>query len=299
MIFLTKKSFKKPRRKIKGTKKLRGEKPIKDNLQRNVFIFLIILCLLISQEAFAQPLFIYRSEVKKNPLIESGRIDPRGQLFAFLLLPSNFPSFNDFSGDPDRWNFGFQLFFDLTPSSELLAQLITHDDGRNRTKFDWHFSLRQFLGRYLVFLVGHDSNHDSDHLSYFKDKPFYLNRNYLGLGLCFSSKKIYFEPFIWFFHHTNQRLHLDLSGAKLKQEYGFRFGLSLSPEASLSWQTIFQTNVLFARGQMVLTDLILRIQLLSWMEFSLGTSLWKDIQESPLGSRQTFYKFLWGIVLPF
>ncbi|MCX7974522.1 MAG: hypothetical protein N3B16_08480 [Candidatus Aminicenantes bacterium] len=254
---------------------------------------------LVPLQVNAQPMFIYRPEVKKVSLLETGQVKPRGELFASLLLPSNFPSFNDFSGEPDRWNFGFQIYLDLTFSSELLAQLVTHDDGHNRTKFDWHFSFRQHLGPYLVLIAGHDSNHDSDHLSYLNGKPFYLNRNYLGFSLCFRTKNVYFEPFTWFFHHTNQRSYLDLSGEKLKQEYGFRLGFSLSSEVILSWQTIFQTDVLFSKGQMVLVDLILRVSFLSWLELACGGSFWNDLKVSRFGHRQTFYKIMWGVAIPF
>lgn len=249
--------------------------------------------------ASGQPLFIYRPIEQKTSLLDSGLINPRGEIFVLLLMPSSFPSFNDLSGREDRWNFGFQMYLDLTPSTELLAQLVTHDDGHNRTKFDWHFSLRQKIDQSFVLIVGHDSNHDSDHLSYIQGKPFYLNRNYLGFGLCLATKKIYFEPFTWFFHHTNQRSQLDSSGEKLKQEYGFRLGLVFSPEVTLSCQTIFQSDVVFARGQTVLVDFIIRIKFLSWLEFSLGGGLWQDLKESRLGQRQSFHKMTWGVAIPF
>lgn len=265
----------------------------------SIFSIEIIIFLLVPLRALSQPLFIYRPIKEKISLLDSGHINPRGEFFALLLMPSNFPSFNDLSGREDRWNFGFQMFLDLTPSTELLTQLVTHDDGHNRTKFDWHFSLRQAIDRYFVFIVGHDSNHDSDHLSYINGKPFYLNRNYLGFSLCLATEKLYFEPFTWFFHHTNQRSHLDLSGEKLKQEYGFRLGLLFSPEVTLSGQAIFQSDVAFARGQAVLVDFLLRIKLLSWLELSLGGSLWQDLKESRLGQRQSFHKITWGMAIPF
>jgi len=273
----------------------------KQNLYLSIFIFYIgiIIFNFFPAPLSGQPLFIYRPAQEKQPLLSSGRLDPRGELFALLLLPSNFPSFNDFNGSEDRWNLGFQLYLDLTPSTEFLSQLITHDDGHNRTKFDWHFSLRQQIDRYLVLIVGHDSNHDSDHQSFVNGKPFYLNRNYLGFGLCFSFKQFYFEPFTWFFHHTNQRFYLDFSGEKLKQEYGARLGFLLSPEASLSFQAIFQSDVAFARGQMALIDFFMRLRLLSWLELSLGGSFWRDLKESRFGRRQSFYKFSWGIAIPF
>jgi len=259
----------------------------------------IIIFKLFPSSLSGQPLFIYRPAQQKQPLLNSGCLDPRGELFALFLMPSNFPSFNDFSGSEDRWNLGFQLYLDLTPTTEFLSQLITHDDGHNRTKFDWHFSLRQQISRYLVLIVGHDSNHDSDHQSFVNGKPFYLNRNYLGVGLCFNFKQFYVEPFTWFFHHTNQRSYLDFSGEKLKQEYGTRLGFLLSPEASLSLQAIFQSDVAFARGQMALLDFFMRLKLLSWLELSLGGSFWRDLKESRFGRRQSFYKISWGIAIPF
>lgn len=273
----------------------------KQRLLFSIFIYSIgiIEFLLVPLGALSQPLFIYRPTKDKSSLLDSGLINPRGEIFALLLMPSSFPSFNDLSGQEDRWNFGFQMYLDLTPSTEVLAQLVTHDDGYNRTKFDWHFSLRQEIGRHLVIIIGHDSNHDSDHQSYINGKPFYLNRNYLGFGLCLAIEKFYFEPFTWFFHHTNQRTHLDLSGEKIKQEYGLRLGLLLSPGVTISCQTIFQSDVVFARGQTALVDLILRIKLLSWLELSLGGGLWQDLKESRLGQRQSFHKITWGIAIPF
>ncbi len=70
------------------------------------------------------------------------------------------------SGSLDRWNFGFQNIVHFTPTTRFISQLVTHDDGDQRTKFDWHFSLRQTVFENLVFIIGHDSNHDSDHTLY-------------------------------------------------------------------------------------------------------------------------------------
>lgn len=268
---------------------------IKSIISLGVLIFILLLPGILT----AQPLFIYRPQQQIKPLWETGRLDPRGEFFACLLFPANFPSFNDLSGSEDRWNLGFQNFLDLTSSTCLLAQLITHDDGHNRTKFDWHFSLRQEIGRYFFLLVGHDSNHDSDHQSFLNGRPYYLNRNYVGFGLIFASDLILFEPFTWFFHHTNQRSHLDFSGEKLKQEYGLRLGISLTRELTLSFQAIFQTDVLFARGQSLLTDFILRLQLARWLEISGGAGFWKDISISRLSNQQSFYKIIWGMAIPF
>jgi len=262
-------------------------------------IGLFFILFFIPAHILAQPIFIYRPQEEKITLLETGRLDPRGEFFASLLLPANFPSFNDLSGPEDRWNFGFQNYLDLTKSTSLLAQLITHDDGHNRTKFDWHFSLRQFIGRNFLLIIGHDSNHDSDHVSFLQGKPYYLNRNYFGFGLSFSSGQVLLEPFIWFFHHTNQRAYLDFSGEKLKQEYGARLGVALTPEAILSFQAIFQSDVLLARGQSLLLDVVLRLKVARWLELSLGGGFWKDIAMSRLGNQQSFHKIIWGIAVPF
>ncbi len=262
-------------------------------------IGIILFIFLLPDILTAQPLFIFRPRQPIKPLWETSRLTLRGEFFASLLLPSNFPSFNDLTGNEDRWNFGFQNFLDLTASTHLLAQLVTHDDGQNRTKFDWHFSLRQEIGRHFFLLAGHDSNHDSDHQSIFNGRPYYLNRNYIGFGLIFASSHLLFEPFTWFFHHTNQRSHLDFSGEKLEQEYGFRLGISLTPELTLSFQAIFQSDVILARGQSLLADLILRLQLARWLEISGGASFWRDISASRLGNQESFYKIIWGMAIPF
>ena len=75
---------------------------------------------------------------------------PRRASSANRLSPSTFPSYNDLSGPVDRWNFGFQNYFPITTTTTLMAQLVTHDDGRQRTKFDWHFHLRQVIVDNLV-----------------------------------------------------------------------------------------------------------------------------------------------------
>ncbi len=246
-----------------------------------------------------QPIFIFRPQAESLPLTTHGQIRVRGELFGYLLFPSNFPSFNDLSGSADRWNFGFQNIIDLTPTTSLLAQLNVHDNSTNRTKFDWHFSLRQNLGPHIVLILGHDSNHDSDHVSQLNGKDYYLNRNYLGFGLNFASSKFLFEPFFWLMHHTNQRSHLDFSGERLRQEFGFRLGLALTPQAILSCQVIFQSDTLLARGQSLLADLIFRLRVARWLELSAGGNLWQDMGLSRLGNQKSFYKVMWGLVIPF
>lgn len=258
-----------------------------------------ILIFSLSPFLASYEIFIYRPDFEKTSLSREFRISVQGEFFGHLQLPSTFPSFNDRSGPEDRWNFGFRNVIFLTPSTSFLAQLVTHDDGGKRTKFDWHFSLRQHLLENLVLIIGHDSDHDSDHQSLLNQKPYFINRNYIGIGIPYDTGKFYLEPFIWFFHHTSERGHLDLSGNKLKQEYGLRLGFWSEETLGLHLQILFQSEELFSRGQTLLSDLILRVRLADWLELSLGGSLWKDIETTRFGERQKFYKLFWGIAIPF
>ncbi|MEE9390186.1 MAG: hypothetical protein V3U91_02990 [Candidatus Aminicenantaceae bacterium] len=43
----------------------------------------------------------------------------------------------------------------------------------------------------------------------------------------------------------------------------------------------------------------MQIKLLEWIELSLGGTLWRDIVRSGLDNKKKFYKFTWGIALPF
>ena len=108
-----------------------------------------------------------------------------GEFSGHLLYPCTFPSYNNLSGPEDRWSFGFQNFIHITPKTRFLAQLATHDDGKKRAKFDWHFSLRQDFINHLVFIFGHDSNHDPDFQSQLDGRSCYLNRNYLEFSQTF------------------------------------------------------------------------------------------------------------------
>jgi hypothetical protein len=195
--------------------------------------------------------------------------------------------------------FGFKNLIFITPKTVFVAQLKTHDDGQKRTKFDWHFSLRQTLLRNFALILGHDSNHDSDYQSIFKGKPFFINRNYFGFGLPYEFEGFYIEPFTWFLHHSNQRGHLDFSGNKIKQEYGLRMGVLMNNQMSLHFQTFFQSESLFSLGQSILTTLIFRIRLIKHLELSVGGVVWSDIQESRLGNKQKYHKWIWGIAVPF
>jgi hypothetical protein len=264
-----------------------------------VFLSIIILYLSLPAWVSGYEIFIYRPYKEKEALSWQSKIVPHGDFFVQLQNPSTFPSYNDLSGEPDRWNFGFRNIIFLTDSTKFLAQLVVHDDSRKRTKFDWHFSLRQSLFDNLVLIFGHDSDHDSDHVSLDNDKPFYTNRNYVGFGLPIQAANFYIEPFTWFFHHTNQRVHLDLSGNKLHQELGLRLGAIVAEKVTLSFQIFSQTEHYFYLGQAYWMDFIIRMPLRNWLELSLGTSLWKDLETSPLGNRQKFYKFMWGLALPF
>lgn len=266
-----------------------------------VSLSLLIFCFFLSQSSYAYEIFIYRPDIDKKPLFREKKLYLHGELFAQLQLPSTFPSYNDLSGPEDRFSFGFQNLIFLTENTSILGQLITHDDGHKRTKFDWHFSFRYMLLKNLVLIVGHDSNHDSDYQSLDpeKKKPFFTNRNYVGVGFPFEGSHFYIEPFTWFFHHTNQKGHLDLSGNKLKQEFGIRIGVRPVERVSLNFQMFFQTEELFSLGQAYWADLIVRIRLFEWVELSLGGTLWEDIVRSRLGSKREFHKFIWGIAIPF
>ncbi|MFZ2053210.1 MAG: hypothetical protein WAU81_03335 [Candidatus Aminicenantales bacterium] len=244
-------------------------------------------------------LFIYRRYDPKDNLLAQKKITMHGELFGQLLYPSSYPSYNDLSGEEDRWNFGFHDYFFITPGTAFHAQLVTHDKDGERTKFDWHFSLRQRLFDILALDIGHDSDHDSDHTSYLNGKPYYTNRNYVGIHLGWTGESFLVEPFLRFFHSTNQRAYLDLSGEKLAQEYGLRVGVSFGAVGSLSLQVLGQSSTICGRIETGLADLILRFRLEDWLEATVGGGIWADARTSPLGNKQTFSKLVWGIAIPF
>jgi hypothetical protein len=262
-------------------------------------LFLLVLTFLFSVEVMGQEIFIYRPNLEKNTLDKEKKVTLHGEFFGQALLPSTFPSYNDLSGPEDRWTFGFQNIIHFTKNTRFLAQLVTHDDGRQRTKFDWHFSLRQAILDNLVLIIGHDSNHDSDHQSWLHGKLYFLNRNYIGFGLPFNSGFFHIEPFTWFFHHSNQRGHLDLSGEKIKQEYGLRVGYWNPAGLGIHIQVFAQSEEFFSVGQTWIADIYIRFRILEFLEFSAGSRLWKDIQESRLGNRNSFHQIMWGLVIPF
>jgi hypothetical protein len=249
--------------------------------------------------AYGQEIFVYRPYKEKNPLFPSHKLTLHGEFFGQLQMPSSFPSYNDFSGEDDRWTFGFQNRIFFTENISFLAQLVTHDDGSKRTKFDWHFSLRLNPLENFVLILGHDSNHDSDYQSTLEGLAYYLNRNYAGFGLPFQVGDFYIEPFTWILFHTNHKSHLDLSGDKLFQEYGIRIGAWIQDSFGISLQVMAQSDAFFSFGQTFMADLMFRIKLLDFIELSIGGSIWKDIQESLLGNKQTFAKLNWGIAIPF
>ncbi len=263
------------------------------------FLILLLVSLNLTTKAFAQEIFIFRPKPEKNSLSLGKKITVHGEFFGHLQSPSTFPSFNDRSGSIDRWNFGFQNTIYFTPTTRFLAQLVTHDDGNRRTKFDWHFSIRQTVFDNLVLYIGHDSNHDSDHKSQRDLGAYFLNRNYIGLGIPFETGNLYIEPFTWFLHNTNQRSYLDMSGERVKQEYGIRLGYWFENGIGLHGQIFAQTNELFASGQTYLATLFIRTRIFKSLEISIGSSIWKDIRLSQLGNKDKFYKFMWGIVVPF
>jgi hypothetical protein len=265
----------------------------------NAFILLTLGTLLAARGASGTEVFIYRPGLNEVPLTLAKKLIVRGEVFINRLSPSTFPSYNDLSGPPDVWNFGFQNYFPITKTTTLMAQLVTHDDGRQRTKFDWHFHLRQAIVDNLVAIIGHDSDHDSEHTSRLQEKPFYTNRNYVGVGIPVEGRNFYIEPFTWFFHHSNQRAYLDLSGERLGQEYGLRASIWAKEGISAHAQAVFQTVKIFSLGQAFMGELILRLRLTSWLELSIGGSVWTDIELSALGVKQSFHKIAWGIAVPF
>jgi len=273
-----------------------------DKNKRRFSLVLLFFGLLLSCSndiLLGYEIFVYRPYKTKYPLFPGKKVTPHGEFFGQLQVPSTFPSYNDLSGPEDRWTYGFRNLIFITEDISFLAQLVTHDDGTQRTKFDWHFSLRLNPFENLVLILGHDSNHDSDYQSQQDGFAYYLNRNYLGFGLPFQLGDFYVEPFTWFFYHTNHKGHLDLSGDNLFQEYGLRLGAWFQENFGISFQIVGQSEAFFSLGQAFLADLIFRIKVLNYLELSFGGSIWKDIQESRLGNKQTFFKLHWGIAIPF
>lgn len=260
---------------------------------------LMSLLLLGGTTLSAYEFFIYRPEPERALLSNRKTIIIHGELFGQLLAPSTLPSFNDLTGPIDRWNYGFRDVIYFSSGTRFLAQMLVHDDGHNRTKFDWHFSLRQNIADNLVLVIGHDSNHDADHQSLRLGKPYYTNRNYFGLGLPLEFESFYIEPFLWFFHHTNQRTHLDLSGDKLKQEMGIRAAAWIRDAATINIQVVSRAAELFNIGPSYVLDVIIRVPLADWLELSCGGGLWQDRLESPSGRKLKYHKYLWGVAIPF
>ncbi len=269
--------------------------------KRAAAVFLLALAGLVARPSglCAHERFIYRRYDPKENLLSQKRITMHGELFGQLLYPSSFPSYNDLSGEEDRWNFGFHDRFFITATTAFHAQLVTHDKDGERTKFDWHFSIRQRLAGPLALDIGHDSDHDSDRTSYLNGKPYYTNRNYVGVHLAFARESFLIEPFVRFFHNTNQRVHLDLSGEKLAQEYGFRVGVPFGRTGAMSLQLLGRSSGVFGRVRSGLAELVLRFRLNDWLEASIGGGIWADAQGSPLGNKRTFRKLTWGIAIPF
>ncbi len=269
------------------------------HFKRILFGLLLLILLESGAVLCSQELYIYRPDLKAKTSLHPDLLRLYGDYFFHFLKPGNFPAYNDLSGPEDRWNFGFHNYLLFDGHTRLLAQLITHDDGGRRTKFDWHFSLRHQPVSHLVLIIGHDSNHDSDYQSTLSGRAYYLNRNYLGLGIPVAGDSFYFEPFTWFFHHTNQHGHLDYSGDKLKQEYGMRAGIEPADNISLSLQFIGQSEAYFSWGQSFLADLVLRIRIFDYLELSLGAGIWSDFSQSRLNQKLSYHKIIWGIAIPF
>jgi hypothetical protein len=265
-----------------------------------VFSFLLLSCFLVPDSVYSYVLFIYRPYLEKKPVSREKKITLHGEFFGQLQLPSTFPSYNDLSGLTDRWNYGFRNIVFITENTVFLAQLVTHDDNHSRTKFDWHFSLRQSLSKNFVLIIGHDSNHDSDHKSVVDQSRFYVNRNYIGFGLPCKKGDFYIEPFLWYLlKNTKQRGYLDLSGNAPRYEYGLRIARWFEDRVGIHFQIMNQTEKVFSRRQTYIADLIIRVKLLNWFELSAGGGIWKDTKTSPWGNKQKFYKLIWGVAIPF
>lgn len=264
-----------------------------------IWIGRFLLLLLFPEPVSGYERFVFRRFDPRENLLERKKIVLHGEFFGEFLSPSTYPSYNDLSGKEDRWNFGFHNYLQITPTTLLHAQLITHDKGGERTKFDWHFSLRQQVVRGLTLELGHDSDHDSDHTSRLLGRPYYTNRNYYGIYAPWEGETFLIEPFFRLFHHTNQKPYLDFTGENLKQELGLRVGAALGEAASLSLQLLGQSSRFFGRNEVWLGDLVFRIRLAGWLEATMGAGIWSDILTSPLGNKQAFYKLIWGIAVPF
>jgi hypothetical protein len=269
------------------------------NFKGAIHGFFVLLFFWAGTHLCSQEFYIYRPDLNNVTSLKQGMLHIRGDYFFHLLKPGTFPSYNDLSGPEDRWNFGFHNCVLFGSRTQLLAQLITHDEGGRRTKFDWHFSFRHRPVLNLVVIIGHDSNHDSDYQSKLYGRTYYLNRNYVGLGIPVEGDGIYFEPFTWFFHHTNQHGHLDYSGDKLKQEYGLRIGAEPVENIRISIQFIGQSEAYFSWGQSFLADLILRVRVFDYLELSLGAGIWRDLSKSRLNQKFSYHKMIWGIAFPF
>lgn len=269
------------------------------NFKQTLMFSILFLFVSSGSVVYSQELFIYRPDLDKKTSLKPDLLHIHGDYFFHLHKPGTFPSYNDLSGPEDRWNLGFHNYILFGSHTRLLAQLVTHDDGGRRTKFDWHFSLRHRPVSNLVLIIGHDSNHDSDYQSKMNGRAYYLNRNYLGIGLPLEGNHIYVEPFTWFFHHTNQHGHLDFSGNELKQEYGFRAGVQPAENISVSLQFIGQSEAYFAWGQSFLADLIIRFRIFKYVDLSFGAGVWRDLRESRLNQKLSYHKIIWGIAFPF
>jgi hypothetical protein len=255
--------------------------------------------LLTSPDALGIEMFIHHPGLNRTSISAEGKVILHGEVFAHLLSPSTFPSYNDLTGLPDKWNLGFQDFFPITPTTTLMAQLMAHDDGGQRTKFDWHFHLRQVIFPCLAAYIGHDSDHDSEHQSLFRGKPYYTNRNYIGIGIPIEGRSYFIEPFTWFFHHSNQRVFLDMSGERLLQEYGLRASAWTGEGLSANLQVVFRTDTAFSLGQDFMGELILRAQVAPWLHLSLGGTVWTDLKATAPGRKRNFHKIMWGLAIPF
>ena len=65
------------------------------------------------------------------------------------------------------------------------------------------------------------------------------------------------------------------------------------------FQIFAQSEAIFAVGQTFIADFILRVRLLEFLQLSLGSCVWKDIEESRLGNKLRYHKLLWGLAISF
>jgi hypothetical protein len=240
--------------------------------------------------------FIYRRFDPRENLFDQKRITLHGELFGQLLSPSTFPSYNDLSGEEDRWNFGFHNYLLISPSTVLHTQLLTHDMGGERTKFDWHFSVRQQLIRSLASIWGMIRPRFGPH-QHLRGRPYYSTAITSG-SMCLEAGSLLSSTLhpILPSHEPDSILTLGRETPSELRPAGRHVPRGV---VGFSFQLLPSPAVPSAGSEVWLGDLILRARLAGWLETTLGGGVWSDLIRSPLGNKQTFYKLIWGIAIPF